>query len=334
MKTIARWIFSALVWIPVWAAAQVATYDLNTNVLTLPAVTVGSDTYVNVTLHNIGNYTFRLQNAVAGSGPATNTYNATTGVLTLPVVQLGSASYTNVALQNIGNYTFTVGAATFSSAEGAWKGTTPDGRAFNGGVMDDGSIYFLYSAPGNPNGPGGLLVGNGASVNAAFSSSSLVDFNFEGRGVLQASMAANYVTRQTLNGSITHAGNVFPLTFTSTYDSDYDSVPTLALIAGTYSVNPVLLVVPPGTFEAVTLTISASGVLTSTNAFGCVRTGQLTVHGRGLVFDVTYTEGAGCPLAGQTFKGIASFNANKNQVVIMMTNSARTIAVVFAGGKM
>jgi hypothetical protein len=334
MKSVAKSIVAGLFWISTTVSAQPAVYDPVSGILSLGAVKVGSDTYTNVTLLNIGNLTFRLKTATQQlpPGPAAITYDGAAGILNIPVVQLGSASYTSVMLQNIGNYAFTVGAATFSSAEGAWKGTTPDGRAISGGILDDGSLYFIYSPPGNPNGPGGLVVGNGVSVNGVFTSSNLVDFNLEGRGVLSGTLAANYVLRQSLNGTITHAGTAFAVNFTDAYDPNYDSVPSLALIAGSYSGQGVIAA--PIAFENLTLTISPSGVFSSTDAIGCSRSGQVAVHARGDVYDATFTEGANCPFTGQTFSGIAAFNTKKNQLVVIVTNSPRTTAFVFAGSRM
>lgn len=48
---------------PSAARSQTITYDSATGVLTIPAIRVGSETYVNVTLLNTGNYTFVLQSA-------------------------------------------------------------------------------------------------------------------------------------------------------------------------------------------------------------------------------------------------------------------------------
>jgi hypothetical protein len=334
MRISARWIVAGLFWISTCVGAQVATYDVIASLLTLPAVKVGSDTYTNVTLLNIGNFTFKLKTATQQlpPGPATVNYDGTTNVLTIPVVQLGSASYINVTLQNIGSYTFTLGTATFSSAEGSWKGTTTDGRKTFGAILDDGSFYFLYLAAGGRNAPGGFIVGNGASLNGSFSSASLVDFNVEGAGVLSGAMAANYVNRQSLNGTITNAGNAFSITFTDAFDPNWYTVPTLAALAGTYA-GQALIAAPPAE-ENLNVTISLSGGISSTDAFGCTRTGQATPRGRGNLYDISFTEGAGCPFAGQTFTGIGGLDETKTQLIALLTNSGRTTAEVFVGDKM
>ncbi len=92
----------------------VITYDPASGLLTIPSVQVGTATYVDVSLVNLGSYTFRLQSTTAQipPGPALATYDAGSGILTLPLVKVGSATYVNVTLNNIGNYTFTLLSAT------------------------------------------------------------------------------------------------------------------------------------------------------------------------------------------------------------------------------
>lgn len=96
------------------ASAQAISYDPATGVLTIPSVSVGGDTYVNVTLRDTGNYRFELQGATAQvpAGMAVATYDAASGLLTLPTVVAGYTTYVNVVLLNVGNYTFTVQSAT------------------------------------------------------------------------------------------------------------------------------------------------------------------------------------------------------------------------------
>jgi hypothetical protein len=93
---------------PSWG--QESTYDASTNVLTIPSVKVGSATYTNVTLANIGNYAFTLQGATAQvpAGPAGAAFDGT--LLTLPAVRVGGATYA-ATLRHAGNYTFTLDSA-------------------------------------------------------------------------------------------------------------------------------------------------------------------------------------------------------------------------------
>ena len=62
---------SVLLLISSEAGAQSAVYDANSAMLTIPAVSVGSTIYGNVSLRNIGNYTFTLQMAIEQPALAT-----------------------------------------------------------------------------------------------------------------------------------------------------------------------------------------------------------------------------------------------------------------------
>jgi hypothetical protein len=112
MKSFIRRITTVLLCLATAAFAQVSTYDGATGMLTIPAVKVGDATYVDVTLLNIGNYTFALQTAIEQTPTvASVSYDGTTGVLTIPAVRVGSTTYINVTLHNSGNYTFSLQAA-------------------------------------------------------------------------------------------------------------------------------------------------------------------------------------------------------------------------------
>ena len=89
--------------------AQESVYDAASAMLAIPSVKVGNNTYINVTLHNIGNYTFVLQSATLQSPAlsAVATYDGPTATLTLPSVKVGAQTYA-VSLFNTGNYRFTL----------------------------------------------------------------------------------------------------------------------------------------------------------------------------------------------------------------------------------
>jgi len=88
------------------ASAQVAVFDTSTNLLTIPSVQVGAETYTNVILKN--SFVFTLQDATeqtpAGQGYAI--YDTATSVLTIPAVKVGTATYLDVKLLNTGNFVF------------------------------------------------------------------------------------------------------------------------------------------------------------------------------------------------------------------------------------
>ena len=96
------------------AVAQVTSYDATSSVLTIPSVSVGAATFTNVTLRNVGNFTFSLLDAKAQtpSAPGVASYDALSNLLTLPAVKVGDATFLDVKLLNTGNFVFTLQAAT------------------------------------------------------------------------------------------------------------------------------------------------------------------------------------------------------------------------------
>jgi hypothetical protein len=121
-----------------------------------------------------------------------------------------------------------------TSAEGLWNGTSGNGRTTAGLVLDDGTYWFLYSVVGDPLVVAGAFQGNSSSQNGSFTSSNAKDFNLEGLGILDATVTGSYVMKQSLSGTIALllGGQT---TFNSTYNADYDLMPDVNLIVGTYT---------------------------------------------------------------------------------------------------
>ena len=116
MRISARWIVTGLFWYSTCVWAQVAAYDLNTGILSIPSVKVGGATYTGVTLQNIGpGYTFALRtaNLQQPPGQAVATYRIGSSTLLLPSVSVGSTSY-SVTMQNIGDYNFQLTRAAYT----------------------------------------------------------------------------------------------------------------------------------------------------------------------------------------------------------------------------
>jgi hypothetical protein len=120
-----------------------------------------------------------------------------------------------------------------AGAEGLWNGTTNNGRTVAGLVLDDGTYWFLYSLVGNPNIVAGMAQGSSTSQNGSFSSGNMRDFNLEGLGINDGSIAGNYVGKQILNGTVTYANTgLGQVIFTTTYDTDYDATRMPTLLPG------------------------------------------------------------------------------------------------------
>lgn len=216
-----------------------------------------------------------------------------------------------------------------ATAEGFWVGTTNTNRDVAGVVLDDGTYYFLYTGVGNPDVIGGVIQGTGVSSSGSFSSTDARDFNLEGLGVLAATISASYNARQTLNGTVTYA-NGDAVTFTSTFDADYDTTPSLAALAGTFTGQ----VAFSGGVEDANVTVSASGAISGAGASGCTVTGTAAPRSRGNVFNISLTfGGAPCFFANQTLSGIAHFDSAAKALFAAAPNATRTDGILFLGVK-
>jgi len=219
--------------------------------------------------------------------------------------------------------------APVSGAQGLWKGSTSP--SVMGIVLDDGSYWLLYS-PANVSGfTGGFVQGTGTSLNGSFSSSDAIDFNFSGQGVNNATVSASYTVKQSFNGSVSYTNLNAPLTFTSSYNADYDQTPSLAAIAG----NFLGISYVGSSSDVVTLVISAQGVLAGTSATsGCQYGGLVKPHTNGNVYDVSLLiSGTACTTGTNTVTGIGYFDASSKRLYLAAVNTSRTTGMGFSGVK-
>jgi hypothetical protein len=174
---------------------------------------------------------------------------------------------------------------------------------------------------------GGAVQGAGTSANGRFTSTNGRDFNFEGLGVNDVSVNADYVQKTSLNGRLDYGSE--EVTFTGTYDSDHDLVPSLNDVAGTYSGSGYA-----GLTEFTVVTIAASGSLTGQSASGCTFTGNASPRSKGNVYNVTVTFNGGvCANGTSTVNGVAYYDTSIKHVISAALNSARTNGFIFAGTK-
>ena len=218
-----------------------------------------------------------------------------------------------------------------NTAEGLWSGTTNTNRTLTAAVLDDGTYYFFYSDVLNPNKIAGVIQGSGTSNNGIFTSSNTKDFRI-GTPVpaLDATLSADSATRQFLNGSIAYSG-AGPMTFTSSYNTAYDTAPTVASLAGRYTGQAG----SSGGVQAATVTASDHGTFTGIEPNSkCTFTGTVTARARGNVFDQSISfDGTNCFFAGSTFQGIVYFDIPTQRLYAASPNSSRTDAAIFFGTK-
>lgn len=219
--------------------------------------------------------------------------------------------------------------ASAASAQGLWNGATSTNRTVAGLVLSDGTYYVFYSSVGNPTLIAGVIQGSGTSSVGTFSSSNARDFNLEGSGVLPATIASNFAAKQSFGGTIGYSATV-NTTFTSTYDAAYEIVPSLAIVAGSFTGQ----VASSAGTQSSSLTVSANGAVSGASS-GCATTGTVSPRSDGNAYDVSLTFGPSpCLFASQTLTGIAYFNATTKRLYAFMPNAARSDGLIFAGNKL
>jgi hypothetical protein len=213
-----------------------------------------------------------------------------------------------------------------ASAEGLWFGTTNTNRTVTGVVLDDGVYWFLYSVVNDPTVIAGVVQGDSSSQHGVLTTSNATDFSVERIPlILNPSVTGNYTTKQQVSGTITYPDPP-PVTFTTTYDSDYESAPDVSTIAGTY-MGPVAL------NETVSVTVSSTGDITGQSLTGCTFQGSFKPRAQGNVFDVTITFGPqnACSNKNATVTGVGFFRADRLYSAAL--NNDKTNGVVFVGTK-
>ena len=220
---------------------------------------------------------------------------------------------------------------TSETAEGLWVGTTNTNRSITGLLLDDGTYYVLHSLVADPSIIGGVVQGHGTSINGSFSSTDARDFNIEGLGVLPATVSASYMARQSFNGTVMYTSGD-AVSFTTTYDSQYDLTPSLATLAGTFTGQ---VAFSQGVQNA-TVTVSDTGAISGVGEGGCTFTGTAAPRASGNVFNMSITfGGAPCFFAGQTLTGIAYYDPDPTdkRLYAAAPNATRTDGVLFVGVK-
>lgn len=222
-----------------------------------------------------------------------------------------------------------------SAAQGLWTGSTTSGRTLTGLVFGDGDYYVFYSPVNIPEGVAGAIQGSSGAGAGVWSSTDGVDFSIEAEtpSALSATMSASFVAKKSFTGTITYASGT-KTTFTAAYDAAYESVPTVAALAGSYAGKVGLST----GVKTATVTVATGGGITGTVIIGtastCTFTGTATPRTDGNAYDVALLLGAApCPTPTLRVAGIAYFNAAAKKLYVAAPNAARTDGVLFLGIK-
>lgn len=216
-----------------------------------------------------------------------------------------------------------------TSAEGLYRGITNTNRYIDGVFLDDGTFYVVYSVVNNHDFIAGVVQGNGTASAGNLSSSNAKDFNIEGLGVYPVIVTAKYVPKQSVDGTVVYnSGN--SITFTSTYDKDYEKTPSLSDLAGTFTGWVAFSL---GTEDA-TVTISSTGSVTGVGTSGCVISGSVAPRSSGNVYNVSISFGDDpCYFKNQTMTGIGYYDSDIKRIWAAAPNSDRTEGIMFVGSK-
>lgn len=209
-----------------------------------------------------------------------------------------------------------------SFASGAWSGSSDTGRAVSGVVLQDGSYYLLYSVPGSAATPGGFVQGTGHFEGANFVSSDLRDYNVEGTGVQQGSLAADVRPAVALRATV--ATPRAPQVFDTQPAGDFARA-SLDTLAGSYTGQVAFSL----GFRPATFTVTSAGRV-STTINGCDIGGRVAPRAEGFVYDLTIEfGGAPCVFPNWTFTGVAFVRGKELRGLVQ--DPQRRQGIVFAG---
>lgn len=217
------------------------------------------------------------------------------------------------------------------SAAGLYNGQAGSGataREFAVLVLDNGRTYGLYTGPagGTPAYIAGVVIGNGSSSGNGFSASTVRDFNFESLTVTTGSLAATFSARASIGGTLNFTG-VPPVAFTGTYDSDYERMPSLARLAGTYAGQ----VASTSGVQNGSVTVAADGSVAGT-AEGCSITGTAAPRPGANVYNLSILFGSGCVFpSGTRLEGHAYLDETIGVLYAIVPNATLSDGILFIG---
>ena len=219
------------------------------------------------------------------------------------------------------------GGSSSGGPDGLWHGATDTSRFVSGVVLDDGGYWVLYSQINSPGTIAGVVQGTGNGSGGNFSSSNAKDFNFEGLGILNATVSASYTENQSFDGAVSYSiGGV--VNFSTDYDASYDEQPNLSQLAGVYSGS----VASSADIGSATVAITSGGVITGSGLSGCTGSGSIAPRPSGNVFDISITFiGIRCENGTVTVTGIAYLNAIDDLLYVAALNGSRTDGFLFVG---
>ncbi len=218
--------------------------------------------------------------------------------------------------------------------QGLYMGTTSMNQKMSALVLDDNSLYALYSARGDSNTIYGMIQGSVTASNGSLSSSDAIDYSIAGAGNNAATVSASYIPKMFLNGTLSYpgaGGNV--VTFTAQYDASYEKMPPLAALAGSYYSS-----VAAGSSQGrAGVAILNTGYVGLVGPGACKAVGTIAPRASGNAYALTlrFDGTVPCSYANQTFTGITATIENDGVVGIAMFARAEDTSspLLVIGGK-
>lgn len=217
-----------------------------------------------------------------------------------------------------------------SSPAGIWRG-----RSSNGGsniyalVAPSGETWVLYTDTGGKNYLAGVVSALLSTGNGTYSGAAR-DFSFYSRSYVDARVSGTYALRNQLSGVVFYPSVNQSISFSSTYDPDYDVAASLAVISGTYAGTGTSLY---GT-ENLTLAIQSNGTAIGITAAGCTFSGSILPMTAGNLYRVNVvSQGAQCNGETISVAGVAFFDSVDRKLIIATADGNRTNAFVYLGIK-
>ncbi|MEX3967361.1 hypothetical protein AB4Y42_34900 [Paraburkholderia sp. EG286B] len=208
--------------------------------------------------------------------------------------------------------------------QGFWLGKSSSGRTIAMLVLETGQYFAAYSFN---NSVEGMIEGTFAVDGPSISDHSAIDLNLAvGASAVPAKIKGMVAAKQKLIAVVKEATQTQK--FDATYNSAYDTSPSVSEVAGTWAATVA------GSAAPTTMTVAGDGSFTGASG-SCTFSGSLKPRASGKkVLDGTVTfEDTSCPLGAGTSIDFEAVTAN-NQMIAAGVNSARSAGFVFVGIRM
>ena len=216
------------------------------------------------------------------------------------------------------------GVAAKSTVEGFWRNTAPSGESATLVILENGETWGAFTTS---NAIVGALYGQTIS-DASTLSGSGTEFEIGGTAT-PINYSGTFTSERTMTFTNPTGLDGAPLTFGVAYGDDYKEPASVAVAEGKFSGA-----------GGVSVTVRAAGDLglltVDFTSPDCYATGSIVPRASGKnVFDATVTfTGRGCALGDKTTtKGIAYYNADTQDLLMLALNPAKDNGFIYIGSK-